>query len=105
MIKTPPGVVGILLLLWPLAAAAASSCEPAQLDRDGLSRCVDELQKDIEHNQSEIERLKQQNSLISKQLCMIAIEQHRRNTHSEALKLIIESTCARFDKQLKDDRS
>ena len=97
MTKTSLAVIALAFMLWPPAPVAASSCESAQLDRGTLRRCIDELQ-------SEIQRLKKENSLISKQLCMIAIEQHRRNTGSEALKLIIESTCAHSNKQ-KSDRS
>ena len=97
MIKTPLAIIAFASLLWPPAAVAASSCESAQLDRGTLRRCIDELQ-------SEIQRLKKESALISKQLCMIAIEQHRKNTGSEALKLIIESTCAHLNKQ-KGDRS
>jgi hypothetical protein len=98
MAKALLGVIALTILLWPLPAAAAPACEGVQLDREMLSRCIDELQKEIERNRSEIERLKTDNGLMSKQLCMVAIEQHRRNANSEALKLIIESACAQFRK-------
>jgi len=98
MTKTSLGVIAFVFVLWPQAAVAASPCESAQLDRATLRQCIDELQ-------TEIQRLKKENGLISKQLCMIAIEEHRRNTGSEALKLIIESTCAKLNKQMKDGRS
>ncbi len=98
MTKASLGIIALTILLWPLSAAAAPPCEVVQLDREMLSRCIDEMQKEIERNRSEIERLKTQNSLMTKQLCMVAIEQHRKNANSEALKLIIESACAKFRK-------
>ena len=90
-------VMSIAIELCPFAAPAASSCALDQ-QRDGaaLVRCIDELRKQIEQDRADIEALKDKNALISKQLCMVAIEQHRRNAHSEALKLIIEQACAQF---------
>jgi hypothetical protein len=104
MTKASLGIIALAILLWPLPAAAAAPCEGVQLDRDMLSRCIDELQKEIERNRSEIEHLKTENGLISKQLCMVAIEQHRRNANSEALKLIIESACAQFKKTIAPEK-
>ena len=97
MKKTPVAAISLAILLWPFSALASSSCDfVLQSNRDTLTRCIDELRKEIDRNRLEIQELKTTNALISKQLCMIAIEQHRSNSHSEALKLIIESTCSRF---------
>ena len=105
MKKTSFAVIALVIQLWPFSASAASSCDHVpQGDRDALSRCIDELRKEIEHSRSEIETLKTRNTLISKQLCMVAIEQHRRNTNSEALKLIIEEACVQSKKPTAPDK-
>jgi hypothetical protein len=105
MKKTSFAVIALIIQLWPFSASAASSCDHAsQSDRNALSRCIDELRKEIERNRSEIETLKTNNTLISKQLCMVAIEQHRRNANSEALKLIIEEACVQFKRPTAPDK-
>jgi hypothetical protein len=98
-------VIALMIPLWPFSASAASPCDDApQGDRYALSRCIDELRKEVERNRSEIETLKTKNTLISKQLCMVAIEQHRRNANSEALELIIEEACVQFKKPTAPDK-
>jgi hypothetical protein len=105
MKKTSFAVIALIIQFWPFSASAASSCDHApQGDRNALSRCIDELRKEIERNRSEIETLKTNNTLISKQLCMVAIEQHRRNANSEALKLIIEEACVQFKRPTAPDK-
>ena len=105
MEKTSLAVIALMIQLWPFSASAASSCDRVpQGNRDALSRCIDELRKEIERNRSEIETLKTKNTLISKQLCMAAIEQHRHNATSEALKLIIEEACVQFKKPTAPDK-
>lgn len=101
MLKTSLTVIVLMIQLWTFAASASSSCGhvPKQ-DREALSQCIDELNKEIERNRLEIQVLKTQNTLISKQLCMVAIEQHRRNANSEALSLIVKDACAPFTKTL-----
>ncbi len=89
-----------MIQLWPFAASASSSCgHILKQDQEALSQCIDDLNKEIEHNRLEIQILKSQNTLISKQLCMVAIEQHRRNANSEALSLIVKDACAPFAKK------
>lgn len=98
-------VAALMVQLWPLSAFSASSCDHVlQSDRKTLASCIDELQKEIERNRTEIATLKAANALISKQLCMIAIEQHRHNANSEALKLIIENACVQFKKRDAPER-
>ena len=98
-------VIAVMIQLWPFSAPAASPCDHVpQGDRNALSQCIDELRKEVERNHSEIETLKAKNTLISKQLCMVAIEQHRRNANSEALKLIIEEACVHFKKPTAPDK-
>jgi len=105
MEKTSLAVIALMILLRSSPAFPASPCEHVrQSDRETLAGCVGELQKEIEHNRSEIESLKAANALISKQLCMIAIEQHRGNANSEALKLIIENACVQFRKRAAPDK-
>jgi len=105
MKKTSIAVVALIIQLCPISASATSSCDHVpQGDRNALSRCIDELRKEIERNRSEMETLKTKNTLISKQLCMVAIEQHRRNANSEALKLIIEEACVQFNKPTAPDK-
>lgn len=78
----------------PISAIAASSCDHfVRQDRGALTHCIDELQKEIQRNRAEIQSLKTENTLISKKLCMLAIELHRSNANSEPLRLIIEDTC------------
>ena len=90
-------VTAVAIQFFPFAAEAASSCAiDQQWDREALTRCIDELRKQIKQDRADIEALKDKNALLSKQLCMVAIEQHRRNAHSEALKLIIEQACTQF---------
>jgi hypothetical protein len=61
--------------LCPISVLAASSCDHFVLqDRGTLTHCIDELQKEIERNRAEIQSLKTENTLISKKLCMLAIE-------------------------------
>jgi hypothetical protein len=79
--------------LCPISVLAASSCDHFVL-RGALTHCIDELQKEIERNRAEIQSLKTENTLISKKLCMLAIELHRSNANSEPLRLIIEDSCA-----------
>jgi len=105
MKKTSFAVIALMVQLWPLPALSASSCDHVlQAERKTLASCIDELQKEIERNRSEIDALKAANALISKQLCMIAIEQHRNNANSEALKLIIENACVQFKKPNAPER-
>ena len=95
--KTLLLVLAVAIQFCLFAAQAASSCTlEQQWGREALTRCIDELHKQIEQGRADIEALKDKNALISKQLCMVAIEQHRRNAHSEALKLIIEQACTQF---------
>ena len=89
--KIPLVVIALVTQLWPVSASAASDCELQQWDPERLTRCIDELRKQIDRDRVEIEGLK-------KQLCMVAIEQHRRNSQSEALKLVIEEACPQFKK-------
>jgi hypothetical protein len=93
------GIVGVAVIAIASSglAQAQTKCD-LQSKPDTLSRCIEQLQKEIERSRLEIQELKTANGLINKQLCMIAIEQHRSNSHSEALKLIIENACARFKK-------
>jgi hypothetical protein len=78
----------------PISVFAASSCDHfVRQDRGAHTHCIDELQKEIERNRAEIQSLKTENTLISKKLCMLAIELHRGNANSEPLRLIIEDTC------------
>ena len=95
-------VVGIAIIAIGssrLAQAQTPSCDfVLQSNRDKLTRCIDELRKEIDRNRLEIQALKTENNLISKQLCMLAIEQHRSNANSEALKLIIENACVGIKK-------
>ena len=80
--------------LCPISVIAASSCDHfVRQDRGAHTHCIDELQKEIERNRAEIQSLKTENTLISKKLCMLAIELHRSNANSEPLRLIIEDTC------------
>jgi len=105
MKKTSFAVIALMVPLWSSPASPASPCDRVlQSDRETLAGCVGELQKEIERNRSEIESLKAANALISKQLCMIAIEQHRGNANSEALKLIIENACVQFKKRTAPDK-
>ena len=79
----------------PISILAASSCDHfVRQDRGELPHCIDELQKEIERNRAEIQTLKTENTLLSKKLYMLAIALHRSNANSEALRLIIEDTCA-----------
>ena len=87
MKNTPLAAISLAILSWPFSALATSSCDfVLQSNRDTLTRCIDELRKEIDRNRLEIQELKTANGLISKQLCMIAIEQHGGNSHSEALR-------------------
>ena len=80
--------------LCPISVIAASSCDHfVRHDRGAHTHCIDELQKEIERNRAEIQSLKTENTLISKKLCMLAIELHRSSANSEPLRLIIEDTC------------
>jgi hypothetical protein len=80
--------------LCPISVIAASSCDHfVRQDRGAHTHCIDELQKEIERNRAEIQSLKTENTVISKKLCMLAIELHRSNANSEPLRLIIEDTC------------
>ncbi len=100
MIKTSLTVIVLMIQLWPFAASASSSCDHVlKQDKEALSQCIDDLNKEVERNRLEIQILKSQNTLISKQLCMVAIEQHRRNANSEALSLIVKDACAPFTKK------
>ena len=90
-------VMAVAIQFCPFVAQAASSCAlDQQWDREALTRCIDELRNQIKQDRTDIDALNDKNALLSKQLCMVAIEQHRRNAHSEALKLIIEQACAQF---------
>jgi SMC interacting uncharacterized protein involved in chromosome segregation len=93
------GIVGVAVIAIASSglAQAQTKCD-LQSKPDTLTRCIEELQKEIERSRLEIQELKTANSLIKKQLCMIAIEQHRTNSRSEALKRIIENVCAQFKK-------
>jgi hypothetical protein len=80
--------------LCPISVIAASSCDHfTRQGRGAHTHCIDELQKEIERTRAEIQSLKTENTLISKKLCMLAIELHRSNANSEPLRLIIEDTC------------
>jgi hypothetical protein len=80
--------------LCPISVIAASSCDHSMRQGRGAhTHCIDELQKEIERTRAEIQSLKTENTLISKKLCMLAIELHRSNANSEPLRLIIEDTC------------
>ena len=97
MKKTSLAIIALATQLWSFSAPATSSCEfVQQKDQETLTRCIDKLRKEIDRHRSEIDNLKTKNALISKQLCMLAIEQHRSNSQSEALKLIIEDACVQF---------
>lgn len=105
MKKVSFAVIALIIPLWSSPAFPASSCDHVlQSDRETLAGCIGELQKEIERNHSEIDSLKAANVLISKQLCMIAIEQHRSNSNSEALKLIIENACVQYRKSTVPDK-
>lgn len=89
-------VLPLIAQLWPISAATASSCAHIpKSDRGKISRCIDELNKEVERNRLEIDALRTQNNLLSKQLCMVAIEQHRSNPSSDSLAHIIENICPR----------
>lgn len=105
MKRTLFAVIALMILPGTSPVFPASPCDHVlQSDRETLAGCVGELQKEIERNRSEIESLKAANALISKQLCMIAIEQHRGNANSETLKLIIENACVQFRKRAAPDK-
>jgi sRNA-binding protein len=90
-------ITALIQLLGPWPTLAASPCGQMQeKDQGSLRRCIAELQKEVEQNRLDMQALKTENASISKQLCMLAIEQHRGNARSEALKLIIENTCVKF---------
>jgi len=89
-------ILPLIVQLWPISTASASSCvHILKSDRGKLSRCIDELNKEVERNRAEIDALRTQSNLLSKQLCMVAIEQHRSNPNSDSLAHIIENICPR----------
>jgi ubiquitin C-terminal hydrolase len=98
MTKAASVTIAVLLhLSWAFPALAASPCNDVkQNDRDSLIKCIDELHKEIDRNRSDIDKLKEANTSISKQLCMLAIEQHRKSARSEALQRLIENICGEF---------
>ena len=104
--RTAVSVVLIAVAWTRLASAQTpSSCDfVLQSDRDTLKECIDELRKEIERIHLEMQMLKTNNTLLSKQLCMMAIEQHRNNANSEALKLIVENACVQFKNSTVPER-
>jgi acetolactate synthase small subunit len=98
MKKTPIAAISVAILLWPFSALATSSCDfVLQWDRDTLTRCIDELHKEIDMNKVQIQTLQSENMLIFRELCMVATEQARSNP-SEMLKLVIEDACSSLKK-------
>ena len=59
MKNTPLAAISLAILLWPFSALATSSCDIIlQSNRDTLTRCIDELRKEIDRNRLEIQELK-----------------------------------------------
>jgi len=98
MAKARSVTIAVLMQLsWAFPAPAASLCDDIQQkDRDTLIKCIDELRREIDRNRSDIDKLKETNTSISMQLCMLAIEQHRKSAGSKALQRLIENICGEF---------
>ena len=51
MKNTPLAAISLAILLWPFSALATSSCDfVLQSNRDTLTRCINELRKEIDRN-------------------------------------------------------